>query len=77
MLVRLVQSIHVSTYPPMEEYNDNKDFLPCENVRKFREEVSRLMTDQLILEWAELFSNNPFLLESTYSVPERLFAKIE
>jgi hypothetical protein len=64
-------------YPPMEEYNDNKDFLPFENIKTFREVVRCWVTDELILDWTEVFSCDPFLEESTYNVPERLFEKIQ
>ncbi|MBW4580572.1 MAG: hypothetical protein KME42_13495 [Tildeniella nuda ZEHNDER 1965/U140] len=63
-------------YPPMEEHNDNIYFLPQEKTVALREEVNRLITPELILDWAELFSHDPFLLESTYSVPESLLEKV-
>lgn len=63
-------------YPPMEEYNDNIYFLPQVNIMALREEVNRLMTPELILDWAGLFSRDPFLWESTYNVPESLLTKV-
>jgi len=64
-------------YPPMDGYNDNKDFLPSKNVRAFREAISQYITGELIVEWADLFSRDPFLAEGTYSIPERLLEKLE
>jgi hypothetical protein len=63
-------------YPPMKGYNDNKDFLPCKNITAFREEVHCWITNELISDWSEAFSHDPFLLEITYNVPERLLAKM-
>lgn len=64
-------------YPPMNEFNDNKDFLPSENIRAFREAINRYITEELIVEWADLFSRDPFLAEGTYSVLDSLVEKLE
>ncbi|MBD2092968.1 hypothetical protein H6F67_24275 [Microcoleus sp. FACHB-1515] len=66
-----------ASYVLIEKYNDNKEFLPSENIRMFREAVDRWITKELILDWKKLFSLDSFLLESTYNVPECLLAKIE
>lgn len=63
-------------YPPDERYNDNKDFLPQENVRLFLGEVRRHMTAEVIMDWADSFSRDEKLLECTYNVPEQLFDKL-
>ncbi len=63
-------------YPPAEEFNDNKDFIPTENAKCFLEEINKYLTDDLILEWAESFGQDKFVAESTYNVPELLMEKL-
>ncbi|MGG6298333.1 hypothetical protein ACQ4M4_28540 [Leptolyngbya sp. AN02str] len=60
----------------IEEYNDNKYFLPCENIQALREAINHLVTDELILGWRDVFSRDPFLWESTRNVPESLLSKM-
>lgn len=63
-------------YPPEVEFNDNKDFLPSENIKLFLEEMRRHLTAEVIIEWAELFTEDKFAAESTYNVPEQLLEKL-
>ena len=58
--------------PEVLRRNKTKDFLPSENVKLFLEEIRKHLNDELLIEWAELFSNNSLVLESTYTVPECL-----
>lgn len=63
-------------YQPAEEYNDNKDFLPAENIKIFLKEIRKQMTADVIFDWAELFTKDKYALESTYNVPELLLEKL-
>ena len=62
-------------HPPHEDFNDNKDFLAAGNTKTFLNEVRSQMTDELIVDWAESFSEDKFIAESTYNVPELLLEK--
>jgi len=64
-------------YPPAEEFNDNKDFIPVENAKCFLEKIRGQITDELILHWAELFAQDRFVGESTCNVPELILDKIQ
>ena len=63
-------------HPPDKDFNDNRHFLPSENVKVFLEEIHRQMTDALIIDWAESFAKDNFILESTYNIPELLLSKL-
>lgn len=59
-----------------EDFNDNKDFLLAENTKIFLEEVRKQMSPELLIKWAEQFSQDQLASESTYNVPELLLEKI-
>ncbi len=63
-------------YPPDEEFNDDKDFLPPENVAATLRAVRARLTPEKILDWAECFSRDGLLAEATYGVPETLLEKV-
>lgn len=63
-------------YPPDEDFNDNKDFLKPENTKIFLREIRRLLTEELIVDWAASFGGDRQASESTYNVPELLLDKL-
>ena len=58
------------------EFNDNRRFLPEENVRAFFNAMKAYYTDKKLLDLAEQFSQNEFIATSTFGIPERLQAKL-
>ena len=63
-------------YPPHENFNDNKDFLPSDNTKVFLEEIRKQLSPKLIIDWAEQFSLDQLASESTYNIPELLLDKL-
>ena len=62
--------------PAVIDFNKTRDFLPSENTKLFLDEVQKYLTDELIVEWADLFSTDEFVIQSTYTVPESLMDKL-
>lgn len=62
--------------PPAREFNDNKDFLPSENTKVFLQVIRQRMTTEVFLEWAEQFSEDKYVANSTFKVPELLMEKL-
>lgn len=63
-------------HPPHQDFNDNKDFLPSENIKVFFEEIHKQITDEVILDWAESFADDKLVAESTFNVPKLLSEKL-
>lgn len=59
-----------------EPLYDLRDFLPRENCAALVREVRRLLTPEVIIAWAEEFSEDALLYESLYNVPDLLFDKL-
>lgn len=59
-----------------KEFNDTKDFIPTENAKCFLEVINKNLTDELILDWAESFTQDKFVAESTFNTPEQFLEKL-
>jgi hypothetical protein len=56
--------------------DDLRDFLPRANRAALVREVRRLVTPELLIAWADDFSEDALLYENLYNVPDLLFDRL-